>query len=95
MRVRRPIRAVFSRLLLRARREWCGYRAADEHDEFAPLHGLNPKAKDQRLSIAESWSGFRAVHRRKSAAHVRVGSKAETLSMSRCLPLFLKERTLI
>jgi hypothetical protein len=43
-----------SRLLLRAHREWRGYRAADERDEFPPLHGLNPEAKDQRLSIAES-----------------------------------------
>jgi hypothetical protein len=66
-----------SRLLLRAHREWRGYRAADERDEFPPLHGLDPNAKDQRLSIAESWSGFRVVHRSKSAAHVRVGSKPE------------------
>jgi hypothetical protein len=43
-----------SRLLLRAHREWRGYCAADERDEFPPLHGLNPEAKDQRLSIAES-----------------------------------------
>ena len=31
-----------SRLLLRAHREWRGYRAADERDEFPPLH-VSPK----------------------------------------------------
>src|SRR5262249_27846864 len=80
---------------LRARHQWPGRRtAAEKRDEFPPPHGTYPKAKDQGLSIAGSGSAFRGrASQQKRPAHIRFGSKAETLKTSTSRPLCLPKRT--
>jgi hypothetical protein len=84
---------------LRARRERQGDRRATyEHHELAPFHarhrGLNAAYFNNSNSAFEIGKSDPARHF-LGLTDVAFGSNLETLSMSRSLPLFSQQRTLV
>ena len=70
--------------LLRIRRDRLGGQcAAEQRDEFAPPHGVYPKARDHGVSIA----GQARASQQKAATYVRVGSNSVIAEKSAERPL--------